>query len=149
MTIDFLSTAPGLPFHTHGQTWLAVVHGVKKWFVYPPGYDPPRDIDVTFNPMFPVSTWLEHVHGQLVQHSHPKPPITDLRFSESENKFEPQLRAAAGPLDDDSDPGYRPLECVQEPGDLVYIPNRWSHLTINLGETIAIGGQESLSDQDR
>ena len=31
----------GLPFHIHGETWLALIHGRKRWFVYPPGASPP------------------------------------------------------------------------------------------------------------
>jgi hypothetical protein len=27
----------GLPWHTHGETWIASVYGRKAWFVYPPG----------------------------------------------------------------------------------------------------------------
>ena len=45
--------------------------------------------------------------------------------------------------------GYRPLECQQHPGDIMYLPARWTHLTINIGETIAIGGQEALHDNIR
>ena len=26
----------GLPMHTHGDSWLALTHGLKLWFVYPP-----------------------------------------------------------------------------------------------------------------
>ena len=32
----------GLPFHIHGETWLALIHGRKRWFVYPPGAYPPK-----------------------------------------------------------------------------------------------------------
>jgi hypothetical protein len=29
--------------------------------------------------------------------------------------------------------GYRPLECVQVQGDVMYVPATWNHLTINIG----------------
>ncbi len=45
--------------------------------------------------------------------------------------------------------GHRPLECVQQAGDILFIPSMWSHLTINIGETIAIGGQEALQNEER
>jgi hypothetical protein len=32
----------GLPFHSHGDGWLAVVHGAKHWLLYPPGGMPPE-----------------------------------------------------------------------------------------------------------
>jgi hypothetical protein len=27
----------GLPIHVHGETWLGLVYGAKRWFLYPPG----------------------------------------------------------------------------------------------------------------
>lgn len=45
--------------------------------------------------------------------------------------------------------GYRPLECVQEAGDIMYLPSMWTHTTLNVGDTIAIGGQQSLNDMER
>jgi hypothetical protein len=45
--------------------------------------------------------------------------------------------------------GYRPLECRQFAGDVLFLPSRWTHLTVNIGETIAIGGQETLYDDAR
>ena len=46
-------------------------------------------------------------------------------------------------------PGYRPLECMQRPGDLLYLPASWSHLTLNIGEAIGIGGQTALPADKR
>ncbi len=62
------------------------------------------------------------------------------------NKPPPVAATTAG---DDDLLGYRPLECVQEAGDVVFLPARWSHLTVNIGETIAIGGQASLNAAQR
>jgi hypothetical protein len=44
---------------------------------------------------------------------------------------------------------YQPLSCLQEAGDIIYLPSQWIHLTMNIGETIAIGGQELLRDEER
>ena len=30
----------GLPFHTHGDSWIATVHGSKRWLMYAPGQRP-------------------------------------------------------------------------------------------------------------
>jgi len=32
----------------------------------------------------------------------------------------------------------KPLECLQRPGDIVYVPSGWIHATINIGDTAAI-----------
>lgn len=29
----------------------------------------------------------------------------------------------------------------QNAGDLIYVPSNWAHMTLNIGETIAVGGQ--------
>jgi hypothetical protein len=117
----------GLPFHSHGMTWIAVVHGAKRWFVYPPGYNAPSDLEAASNPLFPVWTWFTRVYPRMVGLT--KPP----------------LRGSG----EEAVTGYRPLECVQRAGDVVFLPARWSHLTINIGETIAIGGQASLGASQR
>lgn len=130
----------GLPFHGHGKTWLAVVHGIKQWFVYPPGYDPPQSIDQAFNPMFPVSKWVQDVYPNLA--GYPKPPRTF--FGGSSKTVEVDYTGSAA-----SEEGHRPFECRQHSGDVMFLPRRWSHLTLNLGETIAIGGQETLHNEDR
>lgn len=30
------ASGAGLPFHTHGETWLGVLYGAKRWALYPP-----------------------------------------------------------------------------------------------------------------
>lgn len=37
--------------------------------------------------------------------------------------------------------GHRPLECIQEEGDLFFLPALWKHQTMNIGEAVGIGGQ--------
>ena len=39
--------------------------------------------------------------------------------------------------------GDRPLECVQGPGDIVYVPSGWIHATVNIGDTTAIAQRVS------
>jgi len=41
----------------------------------------------------------------------------------------------------------RPIECVQTPGDLVFIPSGWWHSVINLEESIAVT-QNFVSSQN-
>lgn len=111
---------------------MAVVHGIKQWFLYPPGYDPPQSIDAAYSPMQPVSKWVQDIYPQLRRYPapplHPPDTLPDTAVSVE---------------------GYRPLECRQYPGEVLFIPSRWTHLTLNIGETIAIGGQESLVDEER
>lgn len=32
-------------------------------------------------------------------------------------------------------------ECVQRPGDIVYVPSGWIHATVNIGDTAAVAQQ--------
>ena len=36
---------------------------------------------------------------------------------------------------------HRPLECVQRPGDVVFVPKDWFHATANVGDTVAVAQQ--------
>jgi hypothetical protein len=126
----------GLPFHLHGATWLGLVHGAKRWFLYPPGYGPPESVNKAFNPIRPVFDWLSEVYPTL--QSLKKPPS---RFVD--------VNATDKTAHDTSSTGHRPFECVQRENDLLFLPNGWSHQTLNIGETIALGGQSALTTPDR
>lgn len=128
----------GLPFHNHGQTWISIVYGTKHWFVYPIGFASPLELYADPNlakDYMIVEQWLLNVLPRL-KHL-PKPPLN-------------------GSSDFVTDPyyanhsfGFQPLQCSQHAGDTLYLPSLWSHLTINQGETIAIGGQQALYDDER
>eukprot|EP01031_Cornospumella_fuschlensis_P024303 gene24303-29383_t len=141
----------GLPFHNHGQTWLAVVHGNKYWFVYPPGYGAPRSADNMFSPLTSAYDWYTDIYPHILQSAETKAPLHLL----SHYMHQDQSPSSGTSTDDmsagssDGYVGYRPLECMQHPGDILYLPPMWSHMTMNIGETIGIGGQQYLSEQER
>lgn len=123
-----------------------MVHGIKQWFVYPPGFDPPPSIDQSFNPMFPVSKWVNEVYPRLA--SFPKPPRTLFPTNDDISKSDESV-VSNDILQNGPENGFQPFECRQLPGDVMFLPRRWSHMTFNIGETIAIGGQETLYNEDR
>ncbi|CAJ1414881.1 unnamed protein product [Effrenium voratum] len=43
-------------------------------------------------------------------------------------------------------PWQRPLTFLQQPGDFVYLPPGWPHLTLNLDDTLAVGWQDFLDN---
>ena len=89
---------------------------MKRWFVYPPGASPPAAVERTYNPLNPVYDWFSATYPQLKSLN--QPPVNgDIPV--------PQ---------DAGHKGYRPLECVQMPGDIMYIPALWDHSTINIGK---------------
>lgn len=44
---------------------------------------------------------------------------------------------------------YRPFTCQQNAGDVIFVPSQWLHMTLNVGQCIAVGGQELLQDLER
>jgi histone arginine demethylase JMJD6 len=110
------SILSGLPFHHHGESWLGLVYGMKRWFLYPPGASPPRSLERTHHPLGTVSDWFNEVYPKLTRLG--QPPING------------GLPVTQGPEHE----GYRPLECVQMQGDVMYVPATWNHLTINIGK---------------
>jgi hypothetical protein len=102
---------------------------MKRWFVYPPGYHLPKEIESQFSSTISVWQWFTQVYPELKNLSKPN----------KENKK----------MSENYDLGFRPLECVQLPGDVLYLPTLWNHMTVNIGETIGIGGQEGLSSEER
>lgn len=117
---DFLLT--GLPFHNHGKTWLAVVHGTKLWFQYPLGFGQSTDLT--------PYRWFQEVFPTL--QDYPLPPIQPGTFNSSLSSTK-----------------YKPFTCVQYEGDIMFIPTQWLHMTLNIGETIAVGAQELLGNAER
>lgn len=122
-------TRAGLPFHEHAETWLGVTHGAKRWLVYPPSVSAPKCVSLKTNVMWPVSVWFDKLYKELS--AYPFPRLDEYN--------QPKLAGSKG---------YRPLECVQKAGELVYLPALWSHLTMNIGETLGVGAQ-SFMDKDR
>ena len=92
----------GTPFHFHSSVFAHVVHGRKRWFLYPPS-----------------SSWRE------------PPPSTILRPDLSALQWANAVYGVEGALDEGG-VGERLQECVCEAGDVLYVPDGWMHATLNL-----------------
>jgi len=83
------------------------------------------------------AAWLGVVHGR--KHWFLYPP----------GAFSPSDRAMTSPLAGVKDwtskvypkLAAKPIECTQQPGEVLFVPTAWLHATLNLGETVAVGGQ--------
>mmetsp|Transcript_18247 Transcript_18247/g.43645 ORF Transcript_18247/g.43645 Transcript_18247/m.43645 type:complete len:289 (-) Transcript_18247:144-1010(-) len=53
------ASGTGVPFHVHGQGWSEVLHGRKRWLLYPPRHEPPFDPDES------SASWLRRVYPTL------------------------------------------------------------------------------------
>jgi hypothetical protein len=95
--------------HSHGQSVLGLISGFKHWLLYPPGHSPPADLQKHWNPFLPVLDWLEILQEFL--------SVEVMEYNISSNISKNKIV---------------PLLCIQKPGEIVYIPAGWSHLTLNI-----------------
>jgi len=101
----------GSPFHVdpyRTSAWNALLVGRKRWALYPYASFPPG-ID------------LEWDDDGNFDHDSPEPVRWYL-----ENY--PHIR----------DPAKKPLECILEAGEVIFIPSGWWHMVLNLEESIAV-----------
>ena len=47
------------------------------------------------------------------------------------------------------DAEYEPLECMQYPGDVVYVPLHWGHAVLNAQDSIGLAVEFSMKHDDQ
>ena len=94
------------------NAWNACIRGRKKWIFYPPTNTPPGIMSTIDN-------------GDLIV------PLSTGEWLLSFWSFHLEQR-------NHPDPGKRPLECIVEPGELIFVPHNWWHMVINLDDSIAL-----------
>lgn len=111
----------GATFHkdpNHTSAWNACVVGHKKWVMYPPNITPPG--------IYPSADGLEVTA-----------PISIVEwfnnFYEGQNEDDEQDESSNKRFKSDG-----PIEFIQRPGDLVYVPTGWWHIVLNLEQCIAV-----------
>jgi hypothetical protein len=111
--------------------WNAVLHGRKRWIMYPPDQQPPgvhASIDgaEVAAPMA-LTEWLLDFYGAAASQ----------RAREAAKRSKLADGTRPGPGGSEAGPVY-PVECTAEPGDVVFVPRGWWHTAINIGTTVAI-----------
>lgn len=86
----------GIPWHRHHAAWLLLLHGSKRWHLYPPSVHPPGMI----------------LHG---------PISSDLEGEDSSSGHAAWVHSVLPSLST----GERPLEVVQRSGEILYVPEGW------------------------
>ena len=119
----------GLAMHNHGEAWESVVVGAKLWLFLPPR---PWPTDAPLTDAASVAADQEQQAALLKLHQVSVRKL--MRMSEMERRT---LISAAG-----WDDGSAVLQsCLLLPGDAIFVPCNWYHATMNIGETVAVGGQ--------
>ena len=115
----------GVLFHEHQFTVTGVFAGRKRWFIY----DARRARE----------SWI----GDCFRAARRADPAFDL---DSVATFARAMYPLAVFQEEWARVGF---ECVQGPGDLLYIPKGFSHATLNFGETLSIALQGAHLDPPR
>lgn len=135
----------GLAFHSHGHTWQAVLSGKKLWMLLPPG-NPPSEIINRKIYLSSVNTWIDEILSVFEKNQKER----------NENDADCKNINNDNNINDDNDKKnvYQQTYtntilntlrvCIVKEGELIWIPAGWYHATFNLGETLAIGAQQSL-----
>ena len=99
--------------HFHGDAWNGLVFGSKLWVLFPP--------QEAFFTAKPALTWFLKEYPKL--------------------KAAQSMASASGSASGSSSSGVPPtsfIECVQMPGDVIYVPESWGHVTLNLAPSVGV-----------
>ena len=130
----------GLPWHNHDAAWQAVVRGAKLFLLLPPLQSSPTS-EADEEEMQEVGDAL----GRVLL-PHPKDFV--MQWSNSTAAAEDiwrqgQVHSGQKEQEEEEEEPVRVLQwVVVTPGDALFIPCNWWHATLNIGETVAVGGQQ-------
>ena len=110
-------------------------YGKKRWFLYPPN----REGMPPFDPNMSSLQWVATTYQKLLQDGQ---TFDTSSFFESYFPGPSHALLSGGknvPVASHNSTHTRlPLECTLEPGIILWIPDRWWHSTLNIGETVFI-----------
>lgn len=113
----------GLPFHNHASAWQTVVVGRKAFLLLPP-----LSKDTAGGSWLRSEAWFEEVLSTIFL------PSTEQFLQRHAADFFRLVPEAKAQL----------RVVVLGPGETLFVPCNWYHATINLEDTVAVGGQAHM-----
>eukprot|EP01084_Bolivina_argentea_P304048 525034_1 len=145
------NTGTGATFHAHGENWLFLVSGRKRWFLFPPNLEPVGG----FWPGYSTKDWFKFIYPYLhktyreheynPQYNKPRSSIYHRTADNGETidlhsaSRDDIVRTDDTQMNDDAFYGnsfFKPLECIQRKGQIIYLPEFWWHSVLNLGNVV-------------
>eukprot|EP01083_Nonionella_stella_P077519 211742_1 len=153
-------TGSGVGFHDHGETFLFLIYGRKRWFLYPPNIHPVGGIKAGFSTYDWYKYIYKHLHldygidGMTMYQYLTNKTFIKPRSSIFTRNNGSKLLNSASTMADILSTDYaeynenniygllfKPLECMLLEGQIMYLPESWWHQALNLGDVLSIGFQ--------
>ena len=128
LAISIGADLQGFVFHAHREAWNVVVHGSKRWILWDHDRWKNNSEIQKFMTRDPATNILLRSH-EWIRTLYPHPERME------------EIRTYGH-------------DCVQRAGDMLYIPEKWLHMVVNIGDTVAIiseiglGGGQGRTEED-
>mmetsp|Transcript_9213 Transcript_9213/g.19905 ORF Transcript_9213/g.19905 Transcript_9213/m.19905 type:complete len:423 (+) Transcript_9213:136-1404(+) len=128
LAISIGSDLQGLTFHHHREAWNVVLFGSKRWILW----DHARWNGHNEMQWRLTRDWANDAHvtgAEWIRRLYPEPDR------------EREIREFGH-------------DCIQRKGDMMFVPHRWMHMVVNIGDTVSVisevglGGGEGLKTVD-
>lgn len=117
--------------HRHGDAWNAIAFGEKRWSLLPPAKATFSNKH-SYHTHFDLSEYHTIHHRNNTGNSGDTSSGGDIIGDNSDNTGNTSI-ISSGVTD--------ALHCVQEAGDVIYVPTGWAHAILNTKETIGIAAE--------
>ena len=133
----------GSPVHTDPMAtsaWNALLSGKKRWIFFHP--DTPKELltthtlDLNARHEFDRDDLWDDVWGWFNEELNTIKDNVDIYFEEQRKNDGEETTETHVEQDLERHPWY--MECVQNPGDIVYVPSMWHHAVFNVEDSIAV-----------
>ena len=119
LAISIGSDLQGLTFHHHREAWNVVIFGKKRWILW----DHARWKDNDTLQLRTTRDWANndaHVAGaEWIRRLYPEP----------EREYEIRNHGH---------------DCIQHAGQMMFVPHRWMHMVVNIGDTVSVVSEVGL-----
>jgi hypothetical protein len=140
VTIGLGGRHSGVSFHYHGPGFAEVIHGSKKFFLYPPSPSSSLSQKYGFHPNMTQVEWYETIYPTILlqqqqrqrqqQQQRQQEEVSSLQRKSEERKNKKSTKNEEDQGDEENFDDF--YECEIFPGDILYFPDQWYHGTLNM-----------------
>eukprot|EP01084_Bolivina_argentea_P065053 118588_1 len=148
------NTGTGATIHPHGTAWFYNIYGKKRWFLYPPQLSPPGGYPPSYSNLYWYNTiyprlklkydnnrkyeLMSNVENNLLSSNNftilQRLLLEQIKYFKTKDNI---LNIINNRM------LFKPLECIQRDGQILYIPEYFWHGVINIGDSIGVSIQST------